>query len=38
MGLGQRLRLRVHPETFKTVFYCGLLALGVYLTLRAVLA
>ena len=34
MGLGQWLRLRVRPETFKTIFYCGLLALGAYLSIR----
>jgi uncharacterized protein len=37
MGLGQRLRRRVSAETFKTVFLSGLLALGVYLTIRAAL-
>jgi uncharacterized protein len=37
MGLGQRLRRRVSAETFKTVFLAGLLALGVYLTMRAAL-
>ena len=31
MGAGQWLRLRVRPEAFKTVFFCGLLALGAYL-------
>ena len=35
MGLGQWLRLRVRPETFKRLFFCGLLALGLYLTVRA---
>ena len=34
MGAGQWLRLRVQPETFKTIFFCGLLALGSYLSLR----
>ena len=34
MHLGQRLRLRVQPETFKTLFFYGLLALGAYLTIR----
>jgi uncharacterized membrane protein YfcA len=33
MGLGQRLRLRVHPQRFKTIFLAGLLALGAYLAL-----
>lgn len=37
MGAGQWLRLRVQPDTFKTIFFCGLLALGVYLTIRGAL-
>jgi uncharacterized membrane protein YfcA len=37
MGLGQHLRLRVRPEAFKRLFYCGLLALGTYLALRSML-
>jgi uncharacterized protein len=37
MGAGQWLRLRVQPETFKTIFFCGLLALGVYLAIRSAL-
>ena len=37
MGVGQWLRLRVQAETFKTIFFCGLLALGLYLALRAAL-
>jgi uncharacterized membrane protein YfcA len=37
MGLGQHLRMRVHPEAFKRVFFGGLLALGAYLALRSVL-
>ncbi len=37
MGVGQWLRLRVQPDTFKTIFFCGLLALGVYLTIRSAL-
>jgi hypothetical protein len=37
MGAGQRLRGRVRPVTFKTVFYIGLLLLGAYLAVRAVL-
>jgi uncharacterized protein len=35
MFAGQWLRLRVHPETFKKVFFCGLAVLGVYLALRS---
>jgi uncharacterized membrane protein YfcA len=35
MFAGQWLRLRVHPETFKKVFFCGLAVLGVYLTIRS---
>jgi uncharacterized membrane protein YfcA len=34
MGLGQWLRLRVKAETFRTVFFSGLLALGLYLAAR----
>jgi len=34
MGIGQWLRGRVRAETFKTIFFAGLLALGVYLVLR----
>ena len=37
MGAGQWLRLRVQPETFKTIFFCGLLALGAYLAIRSAL-
>jgi hypothetical protein len=37
MGIGQWLRLRVQPETFKKIFFCGLLALGVYLAIRSAL-
>jgi len=37
MGAGRWLRLRVQPETFRTIFFCGLLVLGVYLTLRSAL-
>ena len=37
MALGQRMRLRVSPETFKKLFFAGLLALGSYLVLRSVL-
>jgi uncharacterized protein len=35
MWLGQILRLRLRPETFRLVFLLGLLALGVYLVGRA---
>ena len=38
MGVGQHLRLRVRPEVFKTIFFCGLLALGAYLAIRSALA
>jgi len=37
MALGQWVRARVEAETFRTVFFCGLLLLGVYLALRAAL-
>lgn len=37
MSAGQWLRLRVRPESFKTIFFCGLLALGAYLTIRSAL-
>jgi len=36
MWLGQTLRLRLRPETFRLCFLFGLLALGVYLVARAV--
>lgn len=35
MWLGQILRLRLRPETFRLVFLLGLLALGIYLMGRA---
>jgi hypothetical protein len=35
MWLGQILRLRLRPETFRLVFLLGLLALGLYLVGRA---
>ncbi|MBS0447841.1 MAG: sulfite exporter TauE/SafE family protein [Proteobacteria bacterium] len=38
MAAGTRLRRRVEPETFKRVFFCGLLALGTYLALRGLAA
>jgi uncharacterized membrane protein YfcA len=34
MGAGQWLRARVQAETFKTMFFAGLLLLGLYLALR----
>jgi len=37
MWLGQTLRLRLRPETFRLCFLVGLLALGVYLVARAVI-
>jgi uncharacterized membrane protein YfcA len=37
MGAGQWLRARVQPETFKAVFFSGLLLLGAYLALRGAL-
>ena len=37
MGLGQRLRLRLNPARFKMCFLVGLLVLGGYLSLRAVM-
>jgi uncharacterized protein len=36
MSLGQVLRLRLHPATFRLCFLLGLLALGLYLIVRAV--
>jgi uncharacterized protein len=36
MWLGQVLRLRLRPETFRFVFLLGLSALGLYLVVRAV--
>ena len=37
MWLGQILRLRLRPETFRLIFLLGLLALGLYLIARAML-
>ena len=37
MWLGQVLRLRLRPETFRLTFLIGLLALGLYLIARSVL-
>ncbi|WP_027146281.1 sulfite exporter TauE/SafE family protein [Mesorhizobium sp. WSM3626] len=37
MFIGQALRQRMSVETFRTVFFAGLLALGIYLALEAVL-
>ncbi|HEY4065352.1 MAG TPA: sulfite exporter TauE/SafE family protein [Burkholderiaceae bacterium] len=34
MGVGQWLRGRVRAETFKTIFFAGLLLLGLYLAIR----
>ena len=36
MWVGQSLRLRLHPDTFRRVFLLGLLALGIYLFVHAV--
>ena len=36
MWLGQILRLRLRPETFRLVFLLGLLALGLYLIARSI--
>lgn len=36
MWLGQLLRLRLRPETFRLVFLLGLLALGLYLIARSI--
>jgi len=37
MGAGQWIRARVEAETFKTVFFSGLLLLGLYLSARGAL-
>ena len=37
MGAGQWIRARVEAETFKTVFFGGLLLLGLYLAVRGAL-
>ncbi|MCW5691755.1 MAG: sulfite exporter TauE/SafE family protein [Pseudolabrys sp.] len=37
MGLGQWLRGRIKPETFRLCFFIGLLALGAHLALRSLL-
>ncbi|TGT03657.1 sulfite exporter TauE/SafE family protein, partial [Mesorhizobium sp. M2D.F.Ca.ET.171.01.1.1] len=37
MVVGQALRQRMSVETFRTVFFAGLLALGAYLALEAAL-
>ncbi|MGE3967549.1 MAG: TSUP family transporter [Dongiaceae bacterium] len=34
MQIGQVLRKRIAPATFRTVFFAGLLLLGLYLALR----
>jgi uncharacterized membrane protein YfcA len=36
MWLGQTLRLRLRPETFRLIFLLGLLALGLYLIARSI--
>jgi len=36
MWVGQALRLRLRPETFRLVFLLGLLALGLYLIARSI--
>ncbi|HJV88009.1 MAG TPA: sulfite exporter TauE/SafE family protein [Noviherbaspirillum sp.] len=36
MFAGQRLRMRVRPETFRTCFFAGILLLGAHLALRHV--
>lgn len=36
MGLGQALRNRISPATFKLCFFAGLLALGCYLVARTI--
>jgi uncharacterized membrane protein YfcA len=35
MWLGQALRLRMSPATFRRWFFVGLLLLGIYLAARA---
>ena len=35
MALGQRLRERMSPAAFRRWFFAGLLALGVYMVVRA---
>jgi hypothetical protein len=37
MWLGQLLRGRVQPQTFRLWFFLGLLALGLHLALRGLL-
>lgn len=37
MWLGQRVRMRVKPETFRLCFFLGILALGLHLALRGLL-
>jgi uncharacterized protein len=36
MWLGQVLRLRLRPQTFRLIFLLGLLALGIYLIVRSI--
>ena len=37
MWIGQAIRLRMSPTTFRKWFFVGLLALGLYLTVRSLL-
>jgi uncharacterized protein len=37
MWIGQTLRLRMQPTTFRRWFFVGLLLLGVYLVVRSVI-
>lgn len=37
MGIGQKIRARVREQTFLTLFYVGLLLIGIHLVLRTVL-
>ena len=37
MFIGQKLRDRMHPEAFRKWFFVGLLVLGVYMTVRALM-
>lgn len=37
MAFGHALRQRMNVETFRTMFFAGLLALGAYLALEAAL-
>ena len=35
MAVGQRIRKRLSESVFRRVFFCGMLALGIYMALRA---